>query len=133
MSVVSDMSDGPAAEPGEPSIEWWSIPEVAAALGIRDREVRSMISERSLVAVRHGGRAPVVPARLIVPAPERDGSAVVAGLRGTVTLLADAGYDDAETVAWLFRHNDELGSTPLDALVALRTHAVRRAAQGLAF
>lgn len=119
--------------PDGATIEWWSIPEVAAALQVRDRDVRGMVSDRTLVAVRHGGRAPVIPAAFLVTDPQTGQPAVVSGLRGTIILLADAGYDDEEMVAWLFRDNDELGSTPLQALVDLRTHAVRRAAQALAF
>lgn len=122
-------ADGPQ---GEDAIEWWSIPEVAEALGIRDRDVRSLISDRTLVAVRHEGRAPQVPAELLV-AEDGGRHVVVPGLRGTVIQLADAGYSDDEIVAWLLRPNDELGSTPAAALAALRTHAVRRAAQALAF
>jgi len=123
-----EMADHSAGE-----IEWWSIPEVAAALGVRDRDVRSLISDRSLVAVRRDGRAPTVPAALVVQDPASGHGVVVAGLRGTVTLLADSGLTDEEIVAWLFRDNDELGATPIEALLALRTHAVRRAAQTLAF
>lgn len=115
-----------------PELVWLTIPEAAAELGVRDRDVRSMISERALVATRHEGSAPRVPADLLTTDPEGR-RVVVAGLRGTVTLLADSGFDDEEIVRWLFRPNDELGSTPIRALIELRTHAVRRAVQALAF
>jgi len=114
-------------------IELLSIPEVAQALGVRDREVRGMISDRSVVAVRRGGRAPMIPTAFVVDDPETGGKTIVGGLRGSIIQLSDAGYADEEIVAWLFRDNDELGSTPIEALVNLRTHAVRRAAQVLAF
>lgn len=117
---------------GEDALEWASIPEVAAALGVRDRDVRGMISDRALVAVRRDGRAPMIPSAFVVEDPE-GGRCVVPGLRGSIIQLADAGYTDDEIVSWMFRPNDELGSTPLQALIALRTHAVRRAAQALAF
>lgn len=133
MSAPASSSDEQhGAEPAL-DIEWWSIPEVAQALGVRDRDVRSMLSDRSLVAVRHEGRAPVIPAAFIVTDEASGDRTVVPGLRGTVILLADSGYEDHEIVAWLFRESDELGSTPLVALAELRTHAVRRAAQALAF
>jgi hypothetical protein len=132
MSTASDDSLETATQNGG-VIEWWSIPEVATALGVRDRDVRSLISDRSLVAVRRDGRAPMVPAAFVVPDPVSGHGAVVAGLRGTATLLGDSGFADEEIVAWLFRDNDELGATPIEALLALRTHAVRRAAQTLAF
>lgn len=115
------------------SIEWWSIPEVAAALGVRDRDVRSMLSDRSLLGVRREGRAPAIPAAFLLPSTDGEGSVVLPGLKGTIIQLADGGFDDAEIVSWLFRDNEELGSTPIEALCALRTHAVRRAAQALAF
>lgn len=131
---VGGMSSSAAEEsPQDGTIEWWSIPEVAAALGVRDGDVRGMISDRTLVAVRRDGRAPSVPAAFVVTDPRTGRPAVVAGLRGTIVQLADAGYSDDEIVAWLFRENDELGATPLQALTELRTHAVRRAAQALAF
>lgn len=132
MSVGPD-SGAVAADAGSTeAIEWLSIPEVAAALGVRDRDVRSLISDRTLLGIRRDGRAPTVPSAFLVR--EEDGStAVVPGLRGTLIQLGNAGFDDEEIVGWMFRHNDELGSTPAQALVALRTHAVRRAAQALAF
>jgi hypothetical protein len=129
MSGAAPRGDGPD---GFENIEWSSIPEVAQALGVRDRDVRGMISDRSVVAVRRGGRAPVIPSAFVIDDPD-GGKMVIPGLRGSVIQLADAGYEDDEIVAWLFRHNDELGSTPVHALTDLRTHAVRRAAQALAF
>lgn len=123
----------PTGEPVEfEDIVWSSIPEVAEALGVRDRDVRGMISDRTVVAVRRGGRAPVIPAAFVCDDPD-GGRMIVSGLRGSVTQLADAGFSDEEIVAWLFRENDELDSTPIQALIDLRTHAVRRAAQALAF
>ncbi|WP_420113911.1 Rv2175c family DNA-binding protein [Pseudactinotalea sp.] len=120
------------ASDGLEHIAWASIPEVAEALGLRDRDVRSLIADRSIVAVRRGGRAPVIPSAFVVEDPE-GGTAVVPGLRGSVIQLTDAGFSDEEIVSWLFRANDELGSTPIQALTDLRTHAVRRSAQSLAF
>lgn len=129
---MSEAVAGSGEPEGFEKIEWSSIPEVAAALGVRDRDVRGMISDRSVVAVRRGGRAPVIPSAFVIDDPD-GGRMIVAGLRGSVIQLADAGYADDEIVAWLFRHNDELGTTPVQALIDLRTHAVRRAAQSLAF
>ncbi len=112
-------------------IEMLSVPEVAERLGVRDRDVRSLLSERSLLGVRRPGAGPAVPAAFLMPGEE--GDVVVPGLRGTVIQLADSGFEEAEIVDWLFRTNDELGETPITALRALRTHAVRRSAQALAF
>lgn len=133
MRAAASSSDEQGGGEAAPEIEWWSIPEIAQALGVRDRDVRSMLSDRSLVAVRRDGRAPVIPAAFVVTDASSGERAVVPGLRGTVIQLADSGYSDDEIVAWLLRVSDELGSSPLAALIELRTHAVRRAAQALAF
>ncbi|MFV0425744.1 MAG: Rv2175c family DNA-binding protein [Beutenbergiaceae bacterium] len=112
---------------------WLSIPEAAQALGVRDRDIRSMVAEQTLLALRIGGGGPQIPASLLVPDPESDRFQVVPGLRGTVIQLLDAGFSDVEIVRWLLRPNDELDATPAQALAQLRTHAVRRSAQALAF
>ncbi|MFV0254017.1 MAG: Rv2175c family DNA-binding protein [Beutenbergiaceae bacterium] len=113
--------------------DWLSIPEAAVRLGVRDRDVRSMISDQALLAVRLDDRAPQIPAAFLVADPVTGAVTVLAGLRGTVIQLADAGYSDTEMVRWLFQPNDELADTPVQALINLRTHAVRRAGQALAF
>lgn len=126
------MSSAPESPPASESIETFSVPEVAAALGIRDRDVRSLLSERSLIGIRRAGAGPTIPAAFLMTDADGD-TVVVPGLRGTVIQLLDSGYTEAEAVHWLFRANDELDATPVDALRELRTHAVRRAAQALAF
>lgn len=118
--------------------EFLSVPEVAQALGLEHRDVRSMLADRTLLGLRRGERsAPMVPVAFILregdETPFGDLPTVVPGLRGTLIQLADAGYDDEATARWLFGHNDELGTTPIAALRAAHTHAVRRAAQVLAF
>ncbi|MFC0039307.1 Rv2175c family DNA-binding protein [Actinomadura rayongensis] len=106
--------------------EWLSLQEAADSLGIKPNRVRQLLSERKLLAVRRDGR-PVVPAAFI-----RDGQ-VVKGLSGTLTLLADAGFDDEETLRWLFTADDTLPGTPVQALTENRGTEVRRRAQALAF
>lgn len=54
-------------------------------------------------------------------------------LRGTLTLLADDGYTDAEAMEWMLTPNDILGTSPIGALRAGRKAEVRRVAQALAF
>ncbi|WP_159620885.1 Rv2175c family DNA-binding protein [Ruania rhizosphaerae] len=112
---------------------WLSLPEVADALEVRLRDVRTMLAERRLVAVRQGPNdAWSVPADLLTVG-EGDAGRVLASLRGTLIQLADAGLTDSECVIWLFSEDAELGERPIDALRSGRTHAVRRAAQPLAF
>ncbi|SEE02901.1 Rv2175c family DNA-binding protein [Ruania alba] len=118
-----------------PSSGWLSLPEVADALQVRLRDVRGMLTERRLIALRRGeNRAWSVPGEFLVDDDVgAGGSTVLSTLRGTAMQLGDAGFDDEEIVAWLFDHNDELEERPIDALRQGRTHAVRRAAQPLAF
>ncbi|GAA1631260.1 Rv2175c family DNA-binding protein [Georgenia ruanii] len=122
-----------SAAPMEPAA-WYSVPEVAELLGLRQRDVRAMIKERRLLAVPHGPNAAAsIPAEMLVRPGEGDRPAVLGSLQGTLTLLADSGYDDVESLRWLYAPNDELGTTPIHALREGHTHAVRRAALSLAF
>lgn len=109
-----------------------SLPEVADALGVQLREVRAMVREQRLAGVRRGENdAYAVPADFLVE--EEEGWRVLPSLRGTLIQLADSGYSEEEAVGWLFRPEESLGETPIAALRGKRTHAVRRAAQALAF
>ncbi|MFC7406087.1 Rv2175c family DNA-binding protein [Georgenia alba] len=121
------------AVPDEPS-GWYSVPEAAELLGVRDRDVRAMLRDRRLLAVPHGpNSARSVPADLLLGPEVDDGPGPLPNLRGTLIVLADAGYDDEESFRWLYSPHEELGSTPVAALRARRTHAVRRVAQTLGF
>lgn len=113
---------------------WLSLPEVAEATGLEQRTVRGYLRDRVLVAARRGeNNALQVPEDFLVPGEEPGSRTVLPALRGTIILLGDAGFDDEEIVAWLLRHSEELGSSPVEALRDGRTHAVRRTAQALAF
>ena len=129
-----------ASDPKPPEFdEWLWLPQVAELLGVRGRDVRAMLRDRQLVAVRRGdnnalavnGGQFVAKDGAIVPLPP---------LRGTLISLADAGYSDEEALRWLLTPNDHLGDTatgeavtPLAGLRGEKTHAVRRAIQFLAF
>ena len=107
---------------------WLSLREVADRLGVSPNKVRQMVREHQLAALRHAdAREPEIPAELL------PGDAVVKGLAGTLTLLADAGYDEEESVRWLFTGDDSLPGRPIDALRENRGTEVRRRAQALAF
>lgn len=110
--------------------EWLSVPEFAARLGIKDSQVREFVRERHIVAVRRGANSAVsLPADYVVDTDE--GPAILPTLRGTITVLADAGLNDDAIVEWLLAHNDELDATPLDALRSGKRAPVRRIAQTL--
>ena len=68
------------------------------------------------------------PAAPDVPSDDRPWT-VLASLQGTLTVLADDGFSDAETIAWLFAVEDSLGTSPIAALRAGRKTEVRRVAQ----
>lgn len=108
--------------------EWLSLRQVADRLGVSPNKVRQMVRDRQLSALRHeDAREPEVPAAMLA------GDAPVKGLSGTLTLLSDAGYDEEESVRWLFTGDDSLPGRPIDALRENRGTEVRRRAQALGF
>jgi hypothetical protein len=105
-----------------------SLDDVADELGISPNAVRQLVRDKQLAAVRHGGaRQPEIPADFVV------GGQPVKGLAGTLTVLADAGFEPEETVRWLFTDDASLPGTPIQALRERRATEVRRRAQALAF
>lgn len=122
--------------------EWLTLPDVAEALGLDVGKVRRLVSDRHLVGVKRGQRTTFqVPAAFLVPATDggapgqveaSDGAyEVLPSLRGTVLVLADAGFSDTEILHWLFDVEPALGEAPIDALRAGRKSTVRRVAQTL--
>lgn len=107
---------------------WLTLPDVAERLGIDVGRVRRLVQDRFLVAVRRGERNVLsVPEALLV------GEEPMPDLRGTLTVLADAGFDDTSALRWLFTADESLPGTPIEALRAGRKTEVRRRAQALAF
>ena len=111
---------------------WLTLPQAAEVLGIDVRRVRRLLRDRQLVAVRRAagsgsGQEPCVPEQLLAEGQ------VIPELPGTVTLLADAGFSDAETLRWLFTPDPSLPGSPVENLRAGRKTEVRRRAQALAF
>ncbi len=105
---------------------WLTIPELVEILGIGPGRIHRLIEERALVATRRDGVLSIPDLFLVDghPMPE---------LKGTLVLLADNGFDDAEAMDWLLREDDALGTSPIDALRHGRKAEVRRVAQALAF
>jgi hypothetical protein len=112
-----------------PAMELLSLPEVADALGVSITRVHQYIRDGQLVALRDDGESGVrrVPAALV-----QDGL-VVKSLPAVITLLRDASYADAEIVDWLFRVDDTLPGSPIEALRANRGSEVKRRAQVAGF
>ncbi|MCK9894073.1 Rv2175c family DNA-binding protein [Frankia sp. AgB32] len=107
-------------------MDWLTLPDVAEQLQVPVTRVRQMVRERTLLARREDGV-------LRIPAEFIQDGAVVKGLTGLLTLLADAGFDDDETLEWLFREDPSLPGTPVRALNENRGKEVKRRAQALAF
>ncbi|MBX3093192.1 MAG: DNA-binding protein [Cryobacterium sp.] len=107
------------------TVNWLTIPDLVELLGVGVSKVRRLIEDRQLLARRVDGvwQVPDVFIRDGEPLPE---------LRGTLTLLGDAGFSDEEAMSWLLEEEDLLGTSPIDALRAGRKAEVRRTAQALA-
>jgi len=105
---------------------WLTIPDLVELLGVPQGKVRRMLDDRVLLAVRRDGVLKV-PADFIV-----DGEPL-GDLRGTLVVLADAGFSDEEAMHWLLTEEESLGARPVDALRDRRRSEVRRVAQALAF
>jgi hypothetical protein len=107
--------------------EWLTIPDVADRLGLPVSRVKQLLRDRKLLAVQRP------TGQLAVPAAFLDGSQVIHGLGGTLTLLFDCGFSDAEAMSWLFTADESLPGTPVQALAEHRRTEVNRRAQALAF
>lgn len=110
----------------EPAPEWLTVPDLVDLLGVTPSKVHRLLEDRHLLATRIDGV-------LRVPASFLKDSEPLHELRGTLMLLADAGYSDEEAMRWLTSPDDSLGVAPIDALRAGRKAEVRRVAQALAF
>jgi hypothetical protein len=108
--------------------EWLTVPDLMEALGADLRHVRKLLDTRAVVGVKRGERNV-----LSVPAAFVQDGAVVEALAGTITVLGDAGYDDAELIGWLFTPDDTLPGTPMEALRTGKKTEIRRRAQALAW
>jgi hypothetical protein len=104
-------------------VELLTFPDVADVLGVRVPRIHQLVRDGQLVAVQDDQGHKCVPALLI-----RDG-AVVKWLPSVITMLRDAHYADHEIVDWLFREDDSLSVSPIEALRANRGADVKRRAQ----
>lgn len=106
---------------------WLTIPEVADRLNLPVSRVKQLLRDRKLLAVQRPDGSYSVPAAFL------DGGQVIRGLHGTLTVLFDCGFDEAEALRWLFTADDSLPGTPIQAITEHRGTEVNRRAQALAF
>jgi len=123
-SVPAAPAGGDAATAGP--TEWLTLPDVAERLDVPISKVHQMIRDRELLAVRRDG-VRVVPAELVA------NRTALKHLPGILTLLHDAGYNDEETLRWLYLPDDTLPGTPAEAIGGDRAREVKRRAQALGF
>jgi excisionase family DNA binding protein len=105
---------------------WLTLPDAAERLGVPVTKVRQMLRERKMLAVRDGGV-------LRVPDEFVGDGVLLKGLPGLLTVLFDAGFTEEEAMDWLYRPDDSLPGTPVQALVENRGREVHRRAQASAF
>jgi hypothetical protein len=134
------VSSIPAAEdvldPDEPTFD---LPRVAEILAVPVTKVLQYLRDHQLIAVRREGV-------LLFPQVffTEDGD-VVKSLPGLLAVLHDGGYQQTETVRWLFTPDPSLSLTrdgtrepvanarPIDALHAHQAREVMRRAQAMAY
>jgi Rv2175c C-terminal domain of unknown function/DNA-binding protein Rv2175c, wHTH domain len=109
-----------------PPVQWLTVPDLVTRLGMGAGRVRHLIEDRHLLGAHVDGVFRVPEAFLNGTEPVRD-------LRGTVIVLADAGFSDDEATHWLLTEEETLGTTPIAALREGRKAEVRRVAQALGF
>lgn len=110
------------------SAEWLSVPELADRIGVTASQVRQLVRERRLVLVERG-----TPPVKVVPVEFVHDGALLKGLAGALTVLADAGFSPDESIRWLLSESAALPGRPVDLMAAGRDTAVKRVAMALAF
>ena len=99
--------------------------EVAQQLGVSSNRVRQLLREGKLMAVPGSGNGRI-------PADFLQDGAVLKHLPGLLTVLRDGGFSDEEAFEWLFRDDESLPGSPVQALRGNRHTEVTRRAQALA-
>lgn len=107
--------------------QWVPLPDVAERLDLPISKVHQLVRERGLLAVRRDGVLRV-PEELVA------NRTVLKHLPGVLTLLHDAGYNEEESLRWLYTRDETLrGGTPAKALGGDGATEVKRRAQALGF
>lgn len=107
-------------------METFTAAEVAKLLGVSPNRVRQLLREHKMLPVPGSGNSRIPTEFLLDGEPLRH-------LPGLVTVLLDAGFTETEAFEWLFREDETLPGTPVQALRGDRHTEVTRRAQALAF
>lgn len=103
-----------------------AYPDLAERWDIPVTRVHTMVKDGRLLASRIGENAyRAVPALFVQDAGPLE------ALRGTITVLQDAGFTEEQAIRWLFTEDDSLPGRPVDALREGRKTEIRRRAQAL--
>ena len=107
------------------SREWFTLKEAAAELGVSSGRLSRLIEDHNLLDVKFDGERRI-PKEFI------QNGEPVAGLRGTLILLADNGVVGDEAMEWLLSDDESLGESPIAALRKGHKSTVRKSVQLLA-
>ena len=108
--------------------DWAPLPDIAELTGLGISQVRRLLEDGAICGIKIGE-----PKVLQVPLAFFVDGEVVKPLKGTLSTLHDAGFDDEEAIVWLFTPDDSLPGRPIDLLRVGNRKEVRRRAQALAF
>jgi hypothetical protein len=105
------------------SMELMSVPTAAEILGVPVTRIHQYLRDGHLVGIRDADGVRRIPALFL-----QDG-AILKSLPSVITQLRDARYADEEIIEWLFREDESLPGSPVEALRANRGTEVKRRAQ----
>ena len=108
--------------------DWLTTPDIAEALDLKVTRVHNLLADGTLLAVRD----PETGVRK-VPALFMREDRVLEPLKGTLSVLADAGFTAEEAIVWLYTVDETLPGRPIDALIDGRKTEIRRRASALAW
>lgn len=107
-----------------PTDDLLTLDQIAEQLGISRGKVSRLIEEHSLFAIKK-------EKQLMIPAHLLQEGEPLPSIRGTMLVLLDVGLSELEAIEWLYTHSEELGETPMSALLRGHKAPVRRLAQAL--
>lgn len=108
--------------------DWLTIPDIAEMLDLKVTRIHNLLNDGTLLALRD----PETGVRK-VPALFMAQDRVLEPLKGTISVLSDAGFSAEEAIVWLYTADDSLPGRPIDALIDGRKTEIRRRASAMAF